>query len=427
MGTIGKSYIKDEEPFRYRNYDKAMSFAIALEVVGLFILAIAFLFLVIDAIFDPNTAFILVVVGLCCGIPAALLLLYLVFRKREQRKRQVEHLYKGDDIDTVIGNTKDEELAQNLQLVREAHEKEQEKLKEQEKQLEQEINTLHTEIDKKEPQATDDLHEERARLLEQREQLEKDKAASEAFAKQQLESALLGKGQLDLVQADRVRVAMLLAEKERLEKERALRTKLYLENRKENHLIKKAILGRQNIEVLVKKYFVEVAGCFLMNRDAYKDQFGLAPYNKIINSKIGGEATHIMAATEDRFWRFAETLVDVERFLKHPILFNAFEKFTDAKMPLVLISEKLHYMYLQKNIRKDFVKNYTYKEDFENLLILVNNNHLRNASGLNTTTWEIFGFNSFDEAMRISTIGANTQGKTPGELVATVLKMRPKR
>jgi len=433
--------IQNEEPFRYKNYDKLMNIAIGLEIIGLVILFIALLFLVVDALYNPNTAIVLVVVGLCFGIPAALGLLYLIFRRREQRKMQVEQLYQGEDINTVIGDTNDEELAQNLQLIREAQLQEQQRIEEEKAQLEQEISILHTEIDEKkseviddvdekEEDVVDDLEEERARLLEQREQLEKDKAESEAFAKHQLESALLGKGQLDIMQAEKVRVAMLLAEKEKKDQERDLRAKQYAETRKECQLVKKTLLARPNLETLVRKYYVEVAACFLMNRDAYKDEFGLAPYNKIIQPKPGCEvmtAQHVMAKTEDRFWRFAQTLVDVERFMAHPVLFPAYEKFVATDTSLVIISEQLHYMYLQKNTRKDFVKNYTYKEDFENLLILVNNNYIVRSGGLNPTNWEKLGFNSFDEAMHIASISANTAGKTPKELVDAVLKKRQTR
>jgi len=420
--------IQNEEHFHYKNYDKAINIAIGFEAVGLFMLFIALMFLVVGPLYNPSTAIAFVVIGLCCGIPAAIIILFLIFRKKEQRKQQVDHLYQGEPIEEIIGTTQDEELAQNLQLILDAKEKEQEKIEEEKAQIEEEINILHTEIDEsKSDTKIDELEEERARLLEQREELERDKAESEAFAKQQLESALLGKGQLEIMKTEKERVALLLADKERKEQDRVLRAKLYAETRKENQLVKRTILARQNIETLVRKYYVEVAGCFLMNRDAYKDKFGLAPYNKITNPKPGSEvmtAKHIMAKTEDRFWRFAETLVDVERFTAHPVLFPAFERFIAAKTPLVLISEKLHYMYLQKNTRKDFVKNYTYKEDFENLLVLVNNNYTVRSGGLNPTNWEALGFNSFEEAMRIASISANTTGKTPKELVDAVLKKR---
>jgi nitrogen fixation protein len=129
-----------------------------------------------------------------------------------------------------------------------------------------------------------------------------------------------------------------------------------------------------------------------------------------------------MATTEDRFWRFAETLVDVERFLSHQILFPAFEKFAATNTPLVLISEKLHYMYLKKHLRKDFVKNYTYKEDFENLLILVNNNFLMRGKGINATNWEALGFKDLEEATRIKTVNINKSDKSSKDLVDAVIK-----
>jgi len=403
--------------------------AIVLGAVGIAILLVAVFVL---ASGNDGAAFTLVAVGLCCGIPAIVVLILLVFFHRVQRKQQVEHLYKGEDIETVIGNKDDEELAQNLQLIRESQAKEQEKFEAEETKLEQEISFLSIEIDgkeqvcEKEQEVIDNLEEERARLLEQREELEKDKAESEEFIKRQLESALVGKGQLDIMQAEKTRIALLLAEKEKKEKDRVLRAQQYADTRKENQQIKRALLGRQNIEVLVRKYFVEIAVCFLMNRDAYKDKFGLAPYNKVINSETGDKATHIMATTEDRFWRFAETLVDVERFLEHKVLYPAFERFAVARTPLVLISEKLHYMYLQKNTRKDFVKNYTYKEDFENLLVLVNNNYLMRG-GLDVKNWEALGFKDFEEAMHIRAIHNDVADKSSKELVDAVLKKRVKK
>lgn len=417
--------IRDEAAFVYRNYDKSTKFAIVLGIVGLLVLLAAIIFLAIDSIYNMDIAMTLVIIGFCCGIPAAVVLILLIFFRRVQLKKQVEHLYKGEDIGTVIGNTNDEELTQNLQMIRESQEKEQERIEEEKEQLEQEISELNVAIDETKEtksEAACDLEEERAQLLEQREQLEKDKAASEAFVKQQLESALLGKGQLDIIQAEKVRIAMVLAEKEKKETERELRAKQYADARKENQAIKKALLGRQNLEVLVRKYFVEIAVCFLMDRCAYKDKFGLAPYNKVIKSKTGGVAEHVMATTEDRFWRFAETLVDVERFLSHQILFPAFEKFAVSNTSLVLISEKLHYLYLKKYLRKDFVKNYTYKEDFENLLILVNNNYLMRGKGINATNWEALGFKDLEEATRIKTVNINKSDKSSKDLVDAVIK-----
>jgi hypothetical protein len=420
---LGKTVrIRNEEGFVYRDYSKLYKFAVVLGIIGLCILFVAIFFLVIDSIYNIDTALTLVAVGLCCGIPAGVVLILLVFFHRVQRKQQVEHLYKGGDIETVIGHTGDEELTQNLQMIRDAQVKEQEQFEAEETKLEQEISFLNVEIDEKEQEVIDDLEEERARLLEQKQQLEKDKVESEEFMKRQLESALLGKGQLDIIQAEKVRVIMQLAEKEKNEKERAQRAQQYAETRKENQQIKRALLGRQNIEVLLNKYFVEVAVCFMMDRDAYKDKFGLAPYNRVVNSKTGGEATHIMATTEDRFWRFSEALVDVERFLEHKTLFPAFEKFFATNTPLVLISEKLYYMYLQKNTRKDFVKNYTYKEDFENLLVLVKNNLLLRDNGIDETNWEALGFRNFDDAMYIKEINDYRHGKAPKELVDAVLK-----
>ena len=182
------------------------------------------------------------------------------------------------------------------------------------------------------------------------------------------------------------RIHALEAEKE----QKRLRA---MERRRETNAKRREILSRENIDRHINKYFVEISACFLMDREAYKDRFGISPYNRIIVNE-SGETTrvrHVMTNTQDKIYRFAETLIDVETFMRHPYLFRMYIDLVGEGTSLVRISEKLHLKYLQDH-RKDFVKDYRYKEDFENLLVLASHHYV--LSGMNFA--DMFGAPPFD-------------------------------
>ena len=206
-------------------------------------------------------------------------------------------------------------------------------------------------------------------VLREREQAERDRQALEQ-ARRDLEA--LGGTNEELEEARRRIEEMEREKQEKYERERERRKALEAERRK--------LLSRDNIKKYIRKYFVETAACFLMDRDAYKDRFGLSPYNRIVlvPADVEGQPDkvhHLMANTEDKMFRFCEILIDVERFFKHDKLFPMFLALVEENTSLVRISEKLHLMYLQFH-RKDFLKDYRYKEDFENILIMVSHHHV---------------------------------------------------
>ena len=143
---------------------------------------------------------------------------------------------------------------------------------------------------------------------------------------------------------------------------------------------KKLLFTQENLERYLRIYFVEMISCFLMDRDKYIDYFGIAPYNKITikPSKIPGvpdEVVYTMTATKPKLYKFATYLVDLERFITHEQLYHNFIASIEAGKSLVRISEQLHKLY-RKLYKADFVNNFTNKEDFDNLLILVSNNYI---------------------------------------------------
>lgn len=218
---------------------------------------------------------------------------------------------------------------------------------------------------------------EKERLEEERRLLDQKQIENNDFAKQQLESALLGKNQMDILQAEHLRVEAALREKELREQERLAKQKQYRENRLQIEFARRQLLSRPNIEKLIHKYFAEVAVCFFMDREDFKRKYGIAPYNRVVmqpSAKEGGEPTpkYLMTNTEDRLYRFSEVLVDVERFFMHPQLYAMYTELVNRRTPLVLISERLHHMYLQYH-KKDFVRDYRHKPNFDNLLIVVSN------------------------------------------------------
>ncbi|MCL2569902.1 MAG: hypothetical protein FWE16_01710 [Firmicutes bacterium] len=204
-----------------------------------------------------------------------------------------------------------------------------------------------------------------------------------AVAKQQLEAGTITDEEYNRIQGElennMLQLGAALARIEQIEQDAQTKKDRDREKRVAKAAEMKAILSRENIDKYIQKYFIEVSACFLMNRNAYKDRFGLSPYNRIVVIPSGQEGVadtvnHLMTGTEDKLYKFAEMLIDVDRFIKHK-MFNMFKEFVNEGTSLVRISEKLHLLYLQF-YKKDFVRDYRYKEDFENILILVSHHYL---------------------------------------------------
>ena len=138
---------------------------------------------------------------------------------------------------------------------------------------------------------------------------------------------------------------------------------------------KKVLLAQENLERYFKRYFIETAACFLMDRTMYKDKNGVAPYNKFAVNKDTNLPEYSMSMTKGRLYKFCTYLIDTERFIKHSNLYNDFITEVERGVPLARISETLHPLY-RKKYRKDFVLNLSNREDWDNVLILVYNNYL---------------------------------------------------
>ncbi|MDR1917765.1 MAG: hypothetical protein LBQ05_02140 [Christensenellaceae bacterium] len=143
---------------------------------------------------------------------------------------------------------------------------------------------------------------------------------------------------------------------------------------------KKMLFAPSNLDRYLRNYFVETASCFLMDRDKYIDYFGIAPYNKITikPSKIPGvpdEVIYSITTTKPRFYKFCTYLIDMERFITHEQLYHNFILSIESGKSLVRISEQLHKLY-RKLYKSDFVNNFSHKEDFDNLIVLVSNNYI---------------------------------------------------
>lgn len=139
---------------------------------------------------------------------------------------------------------------------------------------------------------------------------------------------------------------------------------------------KKALLQQSNLEKYLQHYFLETAACFLLDRNIYKDNNGIAPYNKFAANKDTGLPEYSMACTKGRLYKFCTYLLDAERFMTHPSFYNDFITAIESGVPLARISETLHPLY-RKN-KKEFVLNLSNREDWDNVMILVYNNYLLN-------------------------------------------------
>lgn len=149
------------------------------------------------------------------------------------------------------------------------------------------------------------------------------------------------------------------------------------ELRKQKLQEKKTLLAQDNLERYLRRYFVETAACFLMDRVIYKDKNGIAPYNKFAVNKDTNLPEYTMSSTKGKLYKFCTYLVDAERFITHPYLYNDFVTAIEQGASLSRISETLHPLY-RKKYKKDFVLNLSHREDWDNVIILVYNHYLLN-------------------------------------------------
>ena len=149
------------------------------------------------------------------------------------------------------------------------------------------------------------------------------------------------------------------------------------ELKRQKALAKKVLLAQDNLERYLQRYFIETASCFMLNRNVYKDKYGIAPYNKFATNKTTQLPEYSMSATKGRLYKFCTYLIDVERFLTHPNLYNDFITAIERGVPLARISETLHPIY-RKKYKNDFILNLSNREDWDNVIILVYNNYILN-------------------------------------------------
>ncbi len=147
--------------------------------------------------------------------------------------------------------------------------------------------------------------------------------------------------------------------------------------RKQKAQEKKNILSQLNLEKYLQRYFIETAACFLMDRTIYKDKNGIAPYNKFAVNKETNLPEYTISNTKGRLYKFCTYLIDAERFIKHPSLYNDFVTAIEKGISLSRISETLHPLY-RKKYRKDFILNLSNREDWDNVIIIVYNNYILN-------------------------------------------------
>jgi hypothetical protein len=185
-----------------------------------------------------------------------------------------------------------------------------------------------------------------------------------------IESQAIGQKRLQAVMVEREQLTSALLEIKQERDDKKARQQESAERRKAMEAEKRAMLARPNVEAAIKKFYAEVAACCFMERDTFKDRFGIAPFNKVVVDKTKTDSvSHTMAITETSLIKFGEILIDLDTFLKHDNLNPKFEELLSSGLTLPRISEKLHLLYLQF-YSNDFVKDYRYKEDFENMLIL---------------------------------------------------------
>lgn len=150
-----------------------------------------------------------------------------------------------------------------------------------------------------------------------------------------------------------------------------------IEKRKQRIQEKKTLLEQSNLERYLRRYFIETAACFLLDRTLYKDKTGIAPYNKLAINKSTNLPEYTMSSTKGKLYKFCTYLIDTERFITHQYLYDDFITAVEQGVSLSRISETLHTLY-RKKYKKDFVLNLSNREDWDNVIILVYNNYILN-------------------------------------------------
>lgn len=150
-----------------------------------------------------------------------------------------------------------------------------------------------------------------------------------------------------------------------------------IEKRKQKAQEKKTLLEQSNLERYLRRYFIETAVCFLLDRTFYKDKYGIAPYNKLAINKDTNLPEYTMSATKGKLYKFCTYLIDTERFITHQYLYDDFITAVEQGISLSRISETLHSLY-RKKYKKDFILNLSNREDWDNVIILVYNNYILN-------------------------------------------------
>jgi len=359
---------------------KIITVMLIVQVAGLLIMVASLLvfFMFPDSIELANT---LLQIGLLCAIPAAIYLvvyaLYIMFEKKPEG---------GGTYHTTVTNTYIQDHTEELKKLEAdmklAMKEENERLQ---AALLAETSKLNTQVARED--TTEHFKEVKCELEEQRKMLNSElEALRRDLANQQtvasiattVEAAAANSEINKDLEAKIDELKRALAHANSVENEKALKQLRNKEARALAAAEKRRLLSHQNISDHIEKYFIETAACFLMDRDKYKDRFGLSPYNRVVVTKREGkpdEVKHVMMATPDKLYKFCEILVDTDRFVSHKSLYPMFMDLTKEGTSLVRISEKLHLMYLQF-YKKDFVKDYRYKEDFENLLVTVSHRHV---------------------------------------------------
>ncbi|MDR0384249.1 MAG: hypothetical protein LBH47_02945 [Christensenellaceae bacterium] len=151
---------------------------------------------------------------------------------------------------------------------------------------------------------------------------------------------------------------------------------------------KKLIFTPKNLQRYINNYFIEIAACFLMNRDEFKDTFGTAPYNKITikASDTPGQPNSViysMVATHNKLYGFAEYLVDMERFITNEELYHNFISLLENGTSLARITEQIHALIKQKFLRI-FINNMKNRENIENIIVLSSNNYILDNNNFKT-------------------------------------------
>ena len=406
---------------------------IAIEIFGLFMMLLA---LIIFFAFSDSFAVAdaLLTFGLLCAIPAAIYLIaYLLLMMSEKNAP----LRDNQRLDIYYNPNLEAETPPQPEIQPEP-----------EPQPEPQAVIIPVEVEQQEEQP--EIIEEE--LDDHKKQIEEELKVT----KKELESVLVtGTGNAEL-EAKIAELEQALGRVDELENERKKNLLLAQAKRKEKAEEKKRILSEENIMNKIRKYFTEVAACFMTNHDTYKDTYGVSPYNKLVVQKNPDgtqKVTHTMSTTTSNLFKFSEHLVDLETFIAHPQLMPMFNQLVAEGTSLIRISEKLYISYMQF-YKKDLIKDYKYKEDFENLLILVSHHFIlkdvdfaqvfgdvkipptdteavvayladaqvRERFAAALPQWAALGFESIDQALVVAFHSANKNRITDDALKALITK-----